>query len=97
MPDTLYKMTNESGQWERIPLTDDEVADLNAAAAAADLDFSDVRVRRNVYLAESDWTQLANAPLTSAKQTAWATHRQALRDLPASSSTVSGIVWPEAP
>ena len=25
-----------SGQWERIPLTDDEVADLNAAAAAAD-------------------------------------------------------------
>jgi hypothetical protein len=41
-----------------------------------------LRVQRTRLLIESDWTQLADAPLTSAKKTAWATYRAALRDLP---------------
>lgn len=39
-----------------------------------------LRVERNRLLADSDWTQVADAPVDAA---AWATYRQALRDLPA--------------
>lgn len=37
-----------------------------------------VRSKRNALLAESDWTQVADAPVDA---TAWATYRQALRDI----------------
>lgn len=36
------------------------------------------RNRRNALLTESDWTQVADAPVDA---TAWATYRQALRDI----------------
>ena len=39
-----------------------------------------MRILRNRLLAQSDWTQLADAPCDRA---AWATYRQQLRDLPA--------------
>ncbi len=38
------------------------------------------RTKRNQRLADSDWTQLPDVPLTT--KDAWATYRQALRDLP---------------
>jgi len=40
---------------------------------------ANVRAQRDRLLAASDWTQLADAPVD---QAAWATYRQALRDLP---------------
>ncbi len=36
------------------------------------------RKRRNKMLSDSDWTQVADAPVD---QAAWATYRQALRDI----------------
>jgi len=39
-----------------------------------------VRLWRNAELASTDWTQVADAPVNAE---AWATYRQALRDLPA--------------
>jgi hypothetical protein len=53
-----------------------------------------VRNWRNAKLIESDWTQLADAPVDKA---AWATYRQALRDLPASNAKPSLIELPVAP
>ena len=44
-----------------------------------------LRSDRNAKLKESDWTQVADAPVDKA---AWATYRQALRDLPSNSN------WP---
>lgn len=41
-----------------------------------------LRAERTRLLIQSDWTQVADAPLTSAKKTAWAAYRAALRDLP---------------
>ena len=40
----------------------------------------EVRERRDLKLANSDWTQVADAPVD---QQAWAAYRQALRDVPA--------------
>lgn len=41
----------------------------------------DVRIRRNMRLGESDWTQGADSPLTDEKKAEWVIYRQALRDL----------------
>ena len=53
-----------------------------------------VRTARDEKLKDSDWTQIADAPVDKA---AWATHRQALRDVPAQSGFPWTIEWPVAP
>jgi hypothetical protein len=52
-----------------------------------------IRRRRNELLAACDWTQLRDVPSSSD----WATYRQALRDLPNTTSDPTRIVWPTAP
>jgi hypothetical protein len=52
------------------------------------------RTERNKLLSESDWTQVADAPVDKA---AWATYRQALRDVPNQTGFPSEITWPDAP
>jgi len=54
----------------------------------------DLRVQRTALLADSDWTQVADAPGDKA---AWATYRQALRDLPANTSDPADVNWPTPP
>lgn len=61
--------------------------DLEALAAAA-------RTQRNGLLAASDWTQVADAPVD---QAAWATYRQALRDITAQAGFPETIDWPAIP
>ena len=80
-----------------IEMTDAEVAQGNAAAEAADLDMSGVRSDRNNRLRNSDWTQLGDAALGDHTAEEWATYRQSLRDLPATYSRVSEVVWPNDP
>lgn len=56
-------------------------------------------IRRNK-LAESDWTQFADSPLTDKKKAEWATYRQALRDLPQeypNAISNDDIIWPTKP
>lgn len=53
--------------------------------------------KRDLLLIGSDWTQLADAPLSSSKKTEWATYRQALRDLPANTTDIKNPIWPTKP
>jgi len=53
-----------------------------------------VRAERNRRLTVCDWTQLADAPVDGA---AWATYRQALREVPDQAGFPWTIDWPEAP
>ena len=54
----------------------------------------EARDKRNALLTASDWTQIADATVD---QTAWATYRQALRDVPAQAGFPENIDWPVAP
>jgi hypothetical protein len=56
-----------------------------------------LRNERNLKLTNSDWSQLPDAPLTTAKKTAWATYRQALRDLPENTEDPKNVTWPSQP
>lgn len=77
------------------------VSDLEAAAIIAAntprTTAEQVREDRDSRIAACDWTQLADAPLTSAKKTEWKTYRQALRDVPAQANFPDAVQWPVAP
>jgi hypothetical protein len=53
-----------------------------------------VRSERNKRLADCDWTQLPDAPVDA---TAWATYRQALRDVTAQAGFPWAVQWPPKP
>ena len=54
-----------------------------------------VRAQRGRLLAQSDWTQLPDVPLTTKEE--WAVYRQALRDITEQSGFPTAVVWPTAP
>jgi hypothetical protein len=56
-----------------------------------------VRAERNRKLAASDWTVLADSPLTTAKKTEWKTYRTALRDISAAEGFPHTMEWPTEP
>ena len=53
-----------------------------------------VRQTRTEKLKDSDWTQIADS---TADKAAWATYRQALRDITAQSGFPWTVTWPDAP
>lgn len=68
--------------------------DANAIAAIDDMKAAAVRTDRNKRLADSDWTQLTDAPVD---QAVWATYRQALRNVPTQVGFPHEITWPNQP
>ena len=80
------------GKW----YTKHSVADMAAEAIA----FTDaeqaksVRQSRTEKLKDSDWTQVADAPVD---QAAWAAYRQALRDITSQEGFPWTVEWPEQP
>jgi len=53
-----------------------------------------MRIVRDRLLAESDWTQLPDAPVDRA---AWSTYRQQLRDFPATWTAGPTVTFPTPP
>lgn len=53
-----------------------------------------MRLHRDRLLAESDWTQLPDAPVDKA---AWAAYRQQLRDFPATWTPSPTVTFPDKP
>jgi len=77
--------------------TESEVESAKVWTPPLDLDavLSDLRTKRNKLLAESDFSQLSDAPVNSA---AWAVYRQELRDLPSTVDPETGnYTWPDKP
>lgn len=56
-----------------------------------------VRAERNRRLADCDWTQLIDSPLTPEAQAAWQFYRENLRMVPDQSGFPWEINWPEKP
>ena len=84
MPKTLEWIDGEAVIRE---MTKEEVAALAPTE-------EQVRASRNALLVESDWTQLKDAPVD---QLAWATYRQALRDITSQKGFPASVIWPDKP
>ena len=80
------------GKW----YTKYSVADMDADAITAKdtAQAKAMREQRGEKLKDSDWTQVADAPVDKA---VWAIYRQALRDITAQSSFPWSVEWPDAP
>jgi hypothetical protein len=72
----------------------EEVATAEKARASRLKSF---RRRRDAKLAECDWTQMPDSPLSAAQKAAWAAYRQALRDVPATANAEGWVTWPAKP
>jgi len=81
-----------NGKW----YTKFAVADMgdDAKAALDEQQATSIRNERNKKLSESDWSQVEDSPVDKA---AWATYRQALRDLPSQSGFPWDVTWPTQP
>lgn len=80
--------TFDGAQWNRQFVIRAATPDETAARALY------VRGDRNLKLEASDWTQVADAPVD---QAAWATYRQALRDITQQAGFPFDVSWPVAP
>ena len=68
-------------------------------------EMNELRNVRNRLLAESDWTQFNDSPLSDSKKTEWKTYRQALRDITKTAKpklegailVPSSVTFPEKP
>ena len=74
--------------WDVVDMTEAEIAERTNVKAA------DIRAERNRLLAESDWTQVLDAPVD---KDAWAAYRQALRDVTAQPGFPLSVEWPAMP
>lgn len=56
-----------------------------------------IKYQRNLYLQQSDWTQLPDTTLTEEKKQEWQNYRQALRDIPQNFQNPDDVVYPTMP
>lgn len=87
----VWPTRSEAGWVETWSVTTASPEDIAARTSAK---AAEVRARRNDLLAQSDWTQVADAPVN---KEAWATYRQALRDITAAPGFPGNVDWPSAP
>jgi hypothetical protein len=73
----------------------DEAEVAQEQQAEADSQAHRVRVNRTLRLQASDWTQ--GKDIANEVSTAWATYRQALRDVPSQEGFPWNVTWPETP
>jgi hypothetical protein len=80
------------GQWKQTWVVTDATPEQVTQRSEQQAD--DMRNKRNALLANSDWTQIADAPVDA---TAWATYRQALRDITTQVGFPNEVIWPVEP
>jgi len=56
-----------------------------------------LRSARNGELSTTDWIIMPDSPLSEEKKQEWITYRQALRDLPQTTTDPRNFVWPISP
>ncbi|WNL51036.1 hypothetical protein SCREM2_gp117 [Synechococcus phage S-CREM2] len=83
---------NVDGEWVQNwlvhPHSEERLEELRSKAATAS------RERRSLLLAQSDWTQVADAPVDAA---AWRSYRTELRDITKQEGFPNNIKWPVPP
>ena len=103
--DCVMKQTGSSEPYKlsTIPFAEDNTdyqeylkwkADGGVPEAADGLTWNDIRAKRNFILQSTDWTMTTGATVD---QTAWATYRQSIRDIPQTYSKLEDINWPTKP
>lgn len=78
-----------------VPISEEDIQAHMSAYTPLEVKISQTKLVRDVLLAQSDWTQLADVPETTKAK--WAEYRQSLRDVPAQKTFPESVVWPKSP
>ncbi|AZD00439.1 tail fiber assembly protein [Pseudomonas chlororaphis] len=79
-------------------MTDTTVStELPLALPTPEIEWAAIRTRRDQLLQATDFTQLADYPVTEAQRAEVAAYRKALRDIPQQEKDPTKLVWPELP
>jgi len=97
----IYRRAVEMFNNEKQRIADEQKAREEAIEAARDY-WAELRYLRDQKLAECDWTQGNDSPLSEEQKTPWKVYRQALRDLPENITDPKALVndknnsqWPK--
>lgn len=96
IPNASYVLRGTQLEWEDerdIPLRDQ--IDTWGAEAETRVNLRRLRLERNLYLQDTDWTQNADVP--QATKDKWVEYRQALRDITLTYDSLEGVEWPTPP
>lgn len=87
-----------------LPLSDENIEIAKKQSYNGDYVIEDIpttaeeaRAQRDKLLADTDWTQVLDAPIDADTREAYRVYRQALRDIPEQEGFPETIVWPELP
>jgi len=58
--------------------------------------WGEIRVKRDILLKETDWAILPDSPITPALKDSYIAYRQALRDIPSQANPLK-VTWPVKP
>lgn len=82
--------------WVEVPRYDDTILQAEWEAECLQIQWDVIRSERNRLLVNSDYTQLADTPITTQCKTNFATYRQQLRNITTQTDPYN-IVWPILP
>ena len=87
-PDNMFDLQANDGEYVIEGVADDETKRISNGGIVDKpiqvtyISIDEIRVERDTLIAKTDWTQLPDAPLTTAQKTKYKAYRTALRDLP---------------
>jgi hypothetical protein len=90
---TTWRVYPEALQLDAQPIIESR----SAEQWQRDANLAGLRAERNQRLRDSDWTQMADVPMSGADKAAWIAYRRALRDLPQTVVDPTNPVWPTPP
>jgi hypothetical protein len=95
-PDDVIEISQEDYKAALGPNKNIEILDgkISVVDRVEPLDWDLVKAKRDRLLLKSDYTQLADWP---GDKQAWATYRQALRDIPNTFTNAEDVIWPVRP
>jgi len=86
-----------AAQFGALPIYDGAVIGHEYNVPEPTMTEDEAREMRNKLLAETDWTQMPDSPLSNELREAYRVYRQALRDITAQEGFPASITWPELP
>ena len=87
----------DTSTWTVHPSTLQASAQIDLGADAVAGHWAALRAQRTRLLLASDWTQLADTPLSAEATGDWQVYRQTLRDVPANTADPLTPTWPTEP
>ena len=97
-PDNMFELQAGDGEFVIDGIADDATKRIidgvivDKPIQVTYISIDEIRFQRDILIAKTDWTQLPDAPLTTAQKAQYKSYRTALRDLPQKYVNMQNII-----